>query len=82
MVIHLLSFNSTVVTVHLNLCLAKKTAYISLPFLGDSFFTQVKQRIHSATALAFFAIEPRIVAITRRIPVRSLKDPLLEATFI
>ena len=54
----------------------KKPAFISLPFLTDSFHTQVKQRIRSAVALAFPVIEPRIVAITRRIPIRSLKDSL------
>ena len=55
---------------------AKKPAFISLPFVSDSFHTQVKQRICSVIALAFPVIEPRVVAITRRIPVRSLKDPL------
>ena len=54
----------------------KKPAFLTLPFLGDLFFNQVKKRVRAVTALAFPAIEPRFVAVTRRIHTRPLKDPL------
>ena len=54
----------------------KKTAYITLPFLGDRFSSVVRRRVRAATALAFKAIEPKFLFTTRKLPVRPLKDQL------
>ena len=54
----------------------KKTAYLTVPFLGDRFASEVKRRVRAATALAFPAIEPKLLFTTRRVPVRPLKDPV------
>lgn len=54
----------------------KKSAYLSIPFLGDKFSNEVKRRVRAATALAFPAVEPKFLLVTRPVPVRSLKDQL------
>ena len=54
----------------------KKPAYLMVPYLGEQFSSEVRMRVRAATALAFYAIEPKIVFSTTKIPARPLKDPL------
>ena len=52
----------------------KKQVFLFLPFCGDTFSARIRDRIRSATALAYPAAALRLVCGTRRVPIRSLKD--------
>ena len=54
----------------------RKPIYIRLPFLDDEVHKVIKRRLTVSTRQAFPAADPRIIYSTKRIPVRSLKDPV------
>lgn len=54
----------------------KKSAYLTIPYLGEQFSSEVRRRVRAATNLAFPAIEPKVVFTTNKIPARPVKDPL------
>ena len=56
------------------LALIRSRFFLFLPFCGDTFSARIRDRIRSATALAYPAAALRLVCGTRRVPIRSLKD--------
>ena len=53
-----------------------KDVFLRLPFIGDKLSGTICKRVRNATKQAYPAANPRFLFNTKRIPVRSLKDPV------
>ena len=54
----------------------KKTVFLRVPFYGDKAAISLRNSVNRLISCNFFASDPRVLYSTRRIPVRSPKDPL------